>query len=91
MLAAGARAWAQQGGAVPDDAWQRRDTTYFTIYYTAAGADAMERYASVVDGLYEYVAAAFDHGPTAPVPSASTPPRGPTRRSTRSPATWRAW
>ena len=40
------RAWAQQGGAVPDDAWQRRDTTYFTIYYTAAGADAMERYAS---------------------------------------------
>src|SRR3954451_14826609 len=62
------QAWAQQGGAVPDDAWQRRDTAYFTIYYTAAGTEAMERYAAVVDGLYEYVAAAFDHGPTAPVP-----------------------
>lgn len=59
---------AQQGGAVPDDAWQQRNTTYFTIYYTAAGAEAIERYAAVVDGLYEYVAAAFDHGPTPPVP-----------------------
>jgi hypothetical protein len=61
-------AHAQQGGAVPDDAWQQRDTTYFTIYYTAAGTEALERYAAVVDGLYEYVAAAFDHGPTPPVP-----------------------
>ncbi len=57
-----------QDGAVPDDAWQRRDTTYFTIYYTAAGAEAADRYAAVADGLYEYVAAAFDHGPTPPVP-----------------------
>jgi hypothetical protein len=61
-------AHAQQGGAVPDDAWQRRDTTYFTIYYTAAETQALERYAAVVDGLYEYVAAAFDYGPTPPVP-----------------------
>ncbi|HLH23623.1 MAG TPA: hypothetical protein VK066_13970 [Chloroflexota bacterium] len=61
-------ALAQQAGAVPDDAWQRRDTTYFTIYYTAADRDALERYATVVDSLYEYVAAAFDHGPTPPVP-----------------------
>lgn len=61
-------AHAQQGGAIPEDAWQRRDTTYFTIYYTRDGAEALERYAAVVDGLYEYVAAAFDHGPTPPVP-----------------------
>jgi hypothetical protein len=61
-------AYAQQGGAIADDAWQRRDTTYFTIYYTAAGTEALERYAAVVDGLYEYVAAVFDHGPTPPVP-----------------------
>jgi hypothetical protein len=61
-------AQAQQGGAIPDDAWLRRDTTYFTIFYTADGAEALERYASVVDGLYEYVTAAFDHGPTPPVP-----------------------
>ena len=57
-----------QSGRVPDDAWQRRDTTYFTLYYTAAETEALERYAAVVDSLYEYVAAAFDHGPTAPVP-----------------------
>jgi hypothetical protein len=61
-------AHAQQSGAVPEDAWQRRDTAYFTIYYTAAETEALDRYAAVVDGLYEYVAAAFDHGPTPPVP-----------------------
>ena len=48
--------------------WQRRDTSYFAIYYTASDAGAVDRYAAVADALYEYVAAVFDHGPTAPVP-----------------------
>ena len=69
---AGSQGWRDRGTA-PDVAppagdWQRRDTTYFAIYYTADDAGAVDRYAAVADALYEYVAAVFDHGPTAPVP-----------------------
>jgi hypothetical protein len=48
--------------------WLRRDTTYFAIYYPPGQVATVERYAAVVDSLYEYVAAIFDHGPTPPVP-----------------------
>jgi hypothetical protein len=68
LVAPTAHAQSPGGGAIADDEWQRRDTTYFTIYYTAAETDAVDRYAAVADSLYEYVAAAFDHGPTPPVP-----------------------
>jgi hypothetical protein len=59
LLAAPARA---------DDEWETRATTYFTIYYTTGQAATAERYAAVVDDLYAYVAAGFDHGPATPVP-----------------------
>lgn len=51
-----------------DDEWQTLATTYFTLYYPPGTTDTAQRYAAVVDDLYAYVAAVFEHGPAAPVP-----------------------
>src|SRR5688572_12181946 len=60
-LPTGARAAAE------DEGWLTHATSYFTIYYTAEGTEALTGYAAEVDGLYAGVAAIFDRGPTTPV------------------------
>ncbi len=58
---------ARAARAANDEPWLTRATTYFTIYYTAAEADAVDHYAAEADELYAATAAVFDHGPAAPV------------------------